>query len=149
MGSSKYDKELEKAYADLKKFEKDRKKEKNELMSFFAGLLMFGAGLYMILQNVSVTSSLGGSTFFHIGSYNMPNGLVMLPLILGIAMMFMMDRKVWGGIVFALGVVIILAAIIMSVHIHWRTSNAYVFIIMFTLCVGGGGMMLKELLRKK
>ena len=67
MGKSKYDKELEKAYRDWKDIENERKRDRNDLLSFFLGLLMFGGGLFLIFQNAQVYSSWGGS-FYHIGS---------------------------------------------------------------------------------
>lgn len=150
MGKSKEDKALEKAYEDLRRFERDKNKNRNDLLRFFVGLLMFGGGLFMILQNVDVTSGWGGfgGSFFRIGSYSLPNGLIMLPIIIGIGMLFVMDRKIFGWIVLSLGIVILLLSIIMSVHLHWRTSNAYVFLVMFGLVAAGGGMMLRELFKK-
>ena len=150
MGKTKHDDELEKAYKELKAFEKDSHKARNELLTFFCGLLMFAAGLFLIFQNTLVSSGygIGGYGFLHFGSFNLPNGLIMVPLIIGIAMLFLMDRKIFGWIVVGIGIIIILAAIISSVHITWRTTNMYVFILMFGLTVAGGGMMLKELFRK-
>lgn len=150
MGKTKEDKALEKAYEDLRRFEREKNKNRNDLLTFFVGLLMFGGGLFMILQNVDVTSGWGGfgGSFFRIGAYSLPNGLIMLPIIIGIGMLFVMDRKIFGWIVLSLGIVILLLSIIMSVHLHWRTTNAYVFIVMFGLVAAGGGMMLRELFKK-
>lgn len=149
MGKSKYEKELEKTYKELHEMNKNRSKPGNDLLHFFVGLLMFGGGLFMILQNAQVTSSWGYGYFYHIGSWGVPNGLIMLPLLIGIAMLFMMDRKIFGWIVTALGIIFILLTIIMSVRISWRTTSAYVFIIMFGLVAAGGGLMLKALFRKR
>lgn len=150
MGKSKEDKALEKAYEDLKRFERNKHKDRNDLLTFFVGLLMFGGGLFMILQNVEVSSGWGGfgGSFFRIGSYSLPNGLIMLPIIIGIGMLFVMDRKIFGGIVLSLGIVIFLLSIIMSVHLHWLRTSAYVFVIMFGLVAAGGGMMMRVLFRK-
>lgn len=151
MSKDKYDKELEKAYKDLKDYEREKNRDKNDLLAFFCGLLAFGAGLFMILQNVDVSSNwgMGGSGyFFHFGSFSLPNGTIMLPIIIGIAMLFLMDRKIFGWIVLALGIAILLISIISSVHLRWRTSNAYVFLIMFGLVAAGGGTMLRVLFRK-
>lgn len=148
MGKSKYDKELEKAYRDLKDIENERKRDRNDLLSFFLGLLMFGGGLFLIFQNAQVYSSWGGS-FYHIGSWGIPNGLIMLPLIIGILMLFLMDKKIFGWIVTILGVIFILLTIIMSVRIHWRTTSVYAFILMFGLAAAGGGLMLRSLFRKR
>ncbi len=105
----------------------------------------------MILQNVDVTSNwgvAGGGYFFRLGSFSLPNGLIMLPIIVGIAMLFLMDRKIFGWIVLSLGIVILLISIISSVHLRWRTSNAYVFLVMFALVAAGAGTMLRVLFRK-
>lgn len=149
MGKSKYDKELDKAYEDLKKIRKEQNQGRNDLLSFFIGLLMFGGGLFMVLQNAQVSSSWGYGYFYHIGSWGIPNGLIMLPLLIGIVMLFLMDRKIFGWIVTVLGILFILLTIIMSVHISWRTTSVYVFIIMFGLIAAGGGLMLKSLFRKR
>ncbi len=139
--------ELERAYAVLEDMEKKKKKNKNDLLTFFAGLLMFAGGVFMILQNVIVRTN-WGTSFYHIGSWNVPNGLIMLPVLIGIVMLFVMDRKIFGWIVFGLGILFILLTVIMSVSISWKTSNAYMFLVMFGLAAAGGGMLMKVLFSK-
>ena len=139
--------ELERAYAVLEDMDRKKKKNKNDLLTFFAGLLMFAGGVFMILQNVIVRTS-WGTSFYHIGSWNVPNGLIMLPVLIGIVMLFVMDRKIFGWIVFGLGILFILLTVIMSVSISWKTSNAYVFLLMFGLAAAGGGMLMKVLFNK-
>ncbi len=139
--------ELEEAYRTLEHMEKKRRKNKNDLLTFFAGLLMFAGGVFMILQNIIVRTN-WGTSFYHIGGWNVPNGLIMLPVLIGIVMLFVMDKKIFGWIVFGLGILFILLTVIMSVSISWKTSNAYVFLIMFGLAAAGGGMLMKVLFRK-
>lgn len=136
--------ELEKAYAILEDMERKKRKNKNDLLTFFAGLLMFAGGVFMILQNVIVRTN-WGTSFYHIGTWNVPNGLIMLPVIIGIVMLFVMERKIFGWIVFGLGILFILLTVIMSVSISWKTSNAYAFLLMFGLAAAGGGMLMKVL----
>jgi hypothetical protein len=71
----------------------------------------------------------------------------MIPLLIGIALLFLCERKLWGWLMIGIGIVIILAAVIMSVSVHWRTSNGWMFFIMFALTMSGGAMMLRELFR--
>lgn len=142
-----YERELEKVRSDMRDYRARRNKDKNDLLQFFIGLLMLAAGLFMIFQNLEVRSS-WGSGLWHIGSYSMPNGLVFLPIIISIVMLFIMERKVFGWIVFGIGIVIILVAILMSTSIRWKTTNAYIFIIMFGLAAAGGAMVLRQLLKK-
>lgn len=139
--------ELERAYKALEDMEAKRRRNKNDLLTFFAGLLMFAGGVFMILQNIIVRTN-WGTSFYHIGSWNVPNGLIMLPVLIGIVMLFVMDRKIFGWIVFGLGILFILLTVIMSVSISWRTSNAYAFLLMFGLAAAGGGMLMRVLFRK-
>lgn len=149
MGNSHHDKELEKAYNDLKKFNKEKNKPRNDLLQFFIGLLMLGAGLFMVFQNIIVTSSFGsGGSFLRIGDFGIPNGMVFLPILIGIAMLFIMDRKIFGWITLSIGIVIVIAAILMSTNIHWRTTNGYIFIVIFGLVFAGGGLVIRQLFKK-
>ena len=124
-------------------------KEQNELLRFFGGMLLFGAGMFMIFQNLIVESSWGMGSIFRIGSFGIPNGTIMIPLLLGIALLFLCDRKLWGWLFIAVGFIIIIAAVIMSVSIRWRTSNGWMFFVMFAMTIAGGAMMLRELFRTK
>ena len=63
-------------------------------------------------------------------------------------MLFLMRRKIFGWIVLAIGVVIILLSVLLTTHLAWRTTSAYIFIIMFGLTAAGAGMVLRELFRK-
>lgn len=74
--------------------------------------------------------------------------MIMLPLIIGIGMLFTMKRKLFGWIVLAIGVVIVLLSVLLTTSIHWRSTNAYIFIIMFGMTAAGAGLVLRELFRK-
>ena len=152
-------------FDDIEEATLRRKRDSNELLRFFGGLLLFGAGLYMIFQNLVISSTWGtGGYIFHFGGFGLPylvnravlkggfglpNGTIMIPLLLGIALLFLLDRKLWGWLFIAIGIVIIIAAVIMSVSIQWRTSNGWMFVVMFGLTFAGGAMMLRELFRSK
>lgn len=147
--AKKHDDELEKAYRDLKDYNDRREKNRNDLLQFFVGLLMLAAGLFMIFQNLSITSSWGMSGhFFSLGGFNLPNGTIFIPMFIGIVMLFLMDRKIFGWIVLAVGIIIVLAAVLMSVHMRWRTTNAYMFVLMFGLTAAGGGLVIRQLFKK-
>ncbi len=127
----------------------DENRDQPQPLRFFGGLLLFGAGMFMVLQNLVVDSSWGYGSIFHIGGLGIPNGTIMIPLLIGIALLFLCERKLWGWLLVAIGFVIIIAAVILSVNIHWRTSNGWVFFIIFALTLSGGAMMLRELFRGK
>ena len=121
--------------------------ENSDLMQFFVGLVMLAVGVYMILQNINVTSNWGLYSY-HIGSFHLSNGMVLLPAVIGIGMLFMMERKIFGWIVLAIGIAIILASVFLTTHLYWKTTSAYTFIIMFGLAATGAGLVIKQLFKK-
>ncbi len=146
---SKYETELDRAYRDLKEYNDRRDKNRNDLLEFFVGLLMLAAGVFMIFQNLSIESTWGyGGYMFSFGGFNLPNGTVFIPIFIGIVMLFLMERKIFGWIFVAVGLVIVLAAVLMSVRMHWIRTNAYMFVLMFGLTAAGGGLVLRQLFKK-
>ena len=69
MAKNKKDTDLDKMYKELMESRDSAKRdsEGSRLLSFFIGLLMLAGGLFMIFQNINVSSNWGGY-FFHIGS---------------------------------------------------------------------------------
>ena len=149
---AKKDTELDKLYRELNEMKGSGGSggdNAKDLRNFFLGLLMLGGGLFMIFQNIIVSSSWSSAGhFFHIGSFNLPNGLIMLPIVAGIFMLFMMEKRIFGWIVTVLGIIFILLTILMNVRLVWRTTSAYVFVLMFGLTAAGGGLLVKSLFGK-
>lgn len=149
----KKDTELDKLYNELMdKNENGRRvsDDSKDLRNFFLGLLMLGGGLFMIFQNIVVTSSWGfGGHFLRIGSFDLPNGMIMLPLIIGIFMLFMMNKKIFGWVVLSIGILIVLLSVLLTTHITWRRTSAYLFVIMFGLVAAGGGLLIRVLFKKR
>ncbi|MBQ8961693.1 MAG: hypothetical protein IJ071_10860 [Ruminococcus sp.] len=146
---SRSDKDLDQLYKELEDYRDSHEDEGSRLLKFFVGLLMLAGGLFMIFQNISVSSSWGrGGYFLSFGNFNLANGMIMLPIIIGIGMLFTMKRKIFGWIVLAIGVVFVLLSVLLTTSIHWRTTNAYIFIIMFGMTAAGAGLVLRELFRK-
>ncbi len=161
MAKNTGDKELEKIYEELKSHRANTELKysgntssgsssdgSNDLLQFFGGLAMLAAGLYMILQNINVTSNWGLYSY-HIGSFHLSSGMVLLPAVIGIGMLFMMEKKMFGWAVLAIGVIIILASVFTTTHIYWKTTSAYEFILMFGLTAGGAGLVIKQLFKGK
>ena len=126
------------------------KKESNDLLQFFSGMIMLGAGLFWLFQKTTVSTSgifaLGG---WMLGSVTIPSGAVILPFFIGVILLFFCDRRIYGWIVTALGLAIIVLAIIMSIQIRFTRTTMFEFVMMFLLIGGGCGLLLKVLFRKR
>ncbi|MEG0614509.1 MAG: hypothetical protein RR540_02035 [Oscillospiraceae bacterium] len=81
--------------------------------------------------------------------FGLPNGVVIIPFLIGIVMLFFCEKKIFGWIVTAIGVVIVLLTIIMTVRITFRMTSLFSYVLMFGLIAAGCGLLLKALFRKR
>lgn len=122
-------------------------KESNELAQFFIGLVMLGIGLFWLFQRTTVSTGGIFGLGLYLGNFLLPSGTVIIPLFIGIVMLFFMDRKIFGWIVTAIGLAIIALSIIMSVRIRFQTTSMFEFVMMFFLIGAGCGLLLKVLFK--
>lgn len=120
---------------------------KGSLLEFFIGLLLLGGGLFWVFQSVRVTTA-WGSYFYRIGGWGVPNGVIIIPLLIGIIMLFMMKRKIFGWIVTSIGVLAILLSIMNSVSFHFVSQSLFSYILMFGFVAVGAALVIKSLFAK-
>lgn len=106
---------------------------------FFVGLVMAVAGAYIITNRVVVASG-----FWSMWGYNM-FGLSLVPLIIGIGILFFNGRSIGGWLLLGIGVVIIFAGILMNLHIYFQPTSLFNTIIMIVLLAGGIGLIFRSL----
>lgn len=122
------------------------KKERNPLLIFLAGLAMLVTGGYWFLNSVTV-SSLWGSGYISVGGFNVSNGLVFVPFIVGIIWMFADFDSILAKLVAGLGFLVIVASVIMSLRVQFVARNLYETLLMFVFMFGGLAMILSILLK--
>lgn len=109
------------------------------LAEFFLGLVMAVAGAYLIVNRVVVSSS-----FWSFGGYN-TFGLSLLPLIIGIGILFFNGKSMIGWLLLIVGVVIIFAGILMNLQIYFQATSLFNTIVMLVLLAGGIGLIFRAL----
>lgn len=120
------------------------KKAKNELLQFLAGLAMLVVGLFIFSQKVMVSSGFWGYGF-RIGGFHMSNGLIMVPLIIGIVWMFATEGSFPSKVLTVIGVLLIIAAIIMTTTISLVHMTLYEWVLILVLIFGGAGLLARIL----
>lgn len=126
------------------------RKTKNDLLMFFIGLVLLGAGLFWLFQRTSVATVgiFSGGLLF--GNIMIPTGIVLLPLIIGIILLFFLeDKRIIGWIVTVIGLIIVILSILMSVRISFERTSLFEFICMFGFIAAGTGLLLRTLFRKR
>ncbi len=107
--------------------------------TFLAGLAMVVAGAYLLLARVSVVS--GGWRFYGYDAF----GLSLVPLLIGIGMLFYNGGSVAGWLLTGAGAIIIVAGIIANLGIYFRPTSLFDTLIMLGLLAGGIGMVARSL----
>jgi hypothetical protein len=107
--------------------------------AFFGGLAMAAAGAYLLLQQVTVHSNtwswFGPNTF----------GLTLVPMLIGIGLLFYDGKSRAGWVLTGLGAVIILAGIIMNLEIFFRPASLFNTLMMLVLLFAGLGLVARSL----
>ena len=117
-------------------------KSTNQLWQFFIGVMLFGVGLFCMLSSADSRTE-----WFRWGfnSWVIPNVTIIIPILIGICMMFFMKQKIYGGIVTFLGFVIFMLTIIISTAFSF--NNIYFFV--FGMMVVGIVLLLRAFLKRK
>src|ERR671938_1771354 len=106
---------------------------------FLLGLAMAVAGGYMLTNQVTVTSG-----FWQLWGYN-TFGLSLLPLIIGVALLFFDGKSIAGWLLLFVGVVIIFTGILMNLQIYFQSTSLFNTVMMLVLLAGGIGLIARSL----
>ena len=109
------------------------------LGEFFFGLVMAVAGAYLLTSRVTVVSG-----FWSVWGYN-AFGLSLLPLVVGIGILFFNGRSIAGWLLLVAGVVIIFTGILMNLHIYFQPTSVFNTLLMLVLLAGGVGLIGRSL----
>lgn len=115
-------------------------------LQFFIGILLLGAGLFMLSRRVIVHSNW---SFWRIGNFDLSSGTVIIPLIIGIIWYFANPKSIVAKIIITLGVIFIVAAIIMSVKISFMSTSMFDYVLILGMAAAGSGLLLKNVFAKK
>lgn len=109
------------------------------LGAFFGGAAMIVAGGYLLLQRVTVHSGYwmwGGRNAF---------GLSLVPLLVGIGVLFVNGRSRPGWLLTTAGVLIIVAGIIANLQIFFAPTSLWDTLMILGLMAGGIGLVVRSL----
>ena len=98
------------------------------LAEFLIGLVLVGAGVYWV---------------------RLATGLMLIPLLLGIALLFFLDRKWIGWVVTAIGVLVILVTLLTSVRFRPISATLWQYVVMFGMIAAGVGLLARGLLKSR
>ena len=109
------------------------------LGEFIFGFALAAAGGYMLTQQVTVTS--GFWTFFGYSGF----GLSLIPLGLGVGLLFFNGKSVAGWLLTIAGAVFILAGVLLNLNIFFRPTSLFNTLVMLLLLAAGLGIVARSL----
>lgn len=118
----------------------------NELLQFFIGVILLGAGLFMLSKRVMVHSSW---YIWRIGGFDLSSGTITIPLIIGIIWYFVNSKSIAPKIIIILSVIFMVISIIMSVRINFITTSMFDYVLILGMAAAGSGLLLKTLFKKR
>jgi len=114
---------------------------------FLLGLIMMCGGFYLLLSGIVVSSNFGlGTRLFGVGAgFGITGGMILIPLMIGIGMVFYNARNYIGWMVAICSFAALVFGVISSVSLNLRTMSAFELIMILTLAIGGLGLFLRSL----
>lgn len=113
--------------------------------SFLIGSVMMIAGGYLFLQSIIVRNDFSFGGNFSVGGINVTGGMVLIPFIFGIGMIFFNSRSFLGWGLMLASLVMLLFGVISSVELRLVRMNAFELISILVLLIGGIGLFLRSL----
>jgi len=114
--------------------------------AFLIGLVMMCGGFYMLLNAIKVTSSFGFSqSLYHVGGMSLTSGMIMIPFMFGVGLMFYNAKNVLGWILTFGSLVALVFGVISSINFRFTHMSAFDLIVILILSVGGLGIFLRSL----
>lgn len=107
--------------------------------TFFVGLAMAVGGGYLLTNQVTVTSGFWG----YFGQHTF--GLSLLPLVIGLGVLFFDGRSTIGWVLTIAGAIVIFLGILMNLRIYFEPTSLFHTVIMLVLLAGGLGLVARSL----
>ena len=108
------------------------------LGEFFAGLAMTVCGGYLLLNQVTVSTG-----YWQLWGYN-AFGISLIPLLIGIALVFFDGKSKLGWLLTGFGAIVIVLGIITNLTINYRPTTLFNTLIILALLAGGLGLIVRS-----
>ncbi|MBV1881776.1 MAG: hypothetical protein KUG82_09095 [Pseudomonadales bacterium] len=114
---------------------------------FMMGFLMMCGGGYMLFNAIRVTTNFGmGYSLYRFGGgFSISSGMIMIPFMFGVGMIFYNSRNVIGWLLSVGSLAALVFGVISSIQFRMASMSAFDLIVILVLLVGGIGLFLRSL----
>ncbi len=112
---------------------------------FFIGLVMLCGGLFLLFNSIQISAPYGfGARLYQFGGFSVTSGMVMIPFMFGIGIMFYDVRKWYGWLLAGGSLVALVFGVISSINFTFARMSAFDLIVILVLAIGGLGLLLRS-----
>jgi hypothetical protein len=112
---------------------------------FFLGIAMFVAGMYLLLKSIYVHHSFGlGSPFYNLGGFSITSGMLLIPFVIGVGMLFFNYKSIVGWFLTAGALIALIVGVISSITFTLAGMSAFDILMILVLVAGGLGLFLSS-----
>lgn len=113
---------------------------------FIIGLIMMIGGGYLFFNSIRVTHGFGlGRAMFHVGGLAITSGLVLVPFIFGIGIIFFNSKNPLGWVLAAASLIMLAFGVISTIEFRLVRMSAFQLMMILTLFIGGVGLFVSSL----
>ncbi|MEO8702086.1 MAG: hypothetical protein ABI867_18730 [Kofleriaceae bacterium] len=112
--------------------------------TFFLGIVMTAIGGYLLFNQVSVHG--GYWQWGGFGSAGRNFGISLIPLLLGIGILFANGRSIVGRVLTGLGALVIVVGIIANLDIQVQQTSLFNMLVILVCLVGGIGLVVRSVM---
>ena len=113
---------------------------------FLLGLVMMVGGGYLFLSSITVVNNFSlGYRLYRLGNLNVTSGMVLIPFLFGVGMIFYSSKNFWGWILAVGSLVALALGVISSISFRMQPMSVFELLVMLVLMVGGFGLFLSSL----
>jgi hypothetical protein len=107
---------------------------------FLVGLVMFAVGIYVLFDRITVQTG-----FWNLFGGRNTFGLTMIPVLLGIGLLFFNGRSIVGWLMTGGGLLFIVVGVIVNLDFYFQRTTLWGALIIFGLPMAGLGLMARGL----
>ena len=109
---------------------------------FLLGVAMTIAGGYLLLNSIRVDGWGFGSRIFGVGGVSVTSGVILLPFIIGVVIIFYDSEKWYGWLLAGGSLLAMIVGVIANVRFRFENMSAFEILVILVLLFGGIGLVL-------
>jgi hypothetical protein len=112
--------------------------------TFFLGIVLIIIGGYLLFDHVQVHG--GFWNMRGLGGYGQSFGITLIPMLLGVGILFANGKSLVGRVLTGGGLLIILVGIIANLNIHFQRTSLFNTLVMLVCLIGGIGLVVRSVM---